>query len=227
MSRRDRELGLTMTWLRAPASVYGSCERSGRSRARTAAAGEAPDAALPRGGGGAGCRRRSARAAPRRRSRRPSGSGARLVVPGDDEWPAQLDDLVGLAVPGAAAGRPGHRSAAGLWVRGDGRWTRRWTARWRWWARGRPPVRRSRGHRPRLRARRAGLDRGLRRRVRHRRGRAPGRAQPRAGARWRCWRAASTGRTRSATPPVRADRRERAAGQRVAAGRRAATGSAS
>jgi len=43
--------------------------------------------------------------------------GARWVVPGDPEWPAQLDDLALLR----EAGRPDHAVPLGLWVRGPAR----------------------------------------------------------------------------------------------------------
>jgi DNA processing protein len=46
--------------------------------------------------------------------------GARLVMPGDEEWPARLDGLVDLAVPGAV--RTVDKETAPplcLWVRGD------------------------------------------------------------------------------------------------------------
>ena len=83
-------------------------------------------------------------------------------------------------------------------------------------------LRRPRGHRAGLRAGRAGLDRGLRRRVRHRRRRPPGRAgrrrRHRRGARLRRRPAVPGGQHR----PVRPDRRDRPADQRVAARRRAA-----
>ena len=143
--------------------------------------------------------------------------GLRFVVPGDDEWPAQVDDLTRGADPlDAIGGAP-----VGLWVRGPcastssprpvavvgsrsattygaevaaeiavGRWPRR-------------------------------LGRRLRRRVRHRRGRAPGRPRRRGcdrrGAGVRCRpglppgargasleHLAGTGRVVSESPPGRA-----------------------
>ena len=90
-------------------------------------------------------------------------------------------------------------------------------------ARAATAVRRARRHRAGLRPGRPGLDGGLRRRVRHRRRRAPGRARTPAGvtvAVLACGRGPPLpdGQRR----PLRPDRRDRAAGQRVAAGRRAA-----
>ncbi len=43
-------------------------------------------------------------------------AGARFVVPGDQEWPAQLDDLVEVEAVQGMSGAP-----LGLWVRGPGR----------------------------------------------------------------------------------------------------------
>jgi DNA processing protein len=45
-----------------------------------------------------------------------AGSGARFVVPGDEEWPARLDDLAGLDAVQRRGGAP-----LGLWLRGPGR----------------------------------------------------------------------------------------------------------
>ena len=92
----------------------------------------------------AGARRRR-RARPRRRragsprsTRPPSSSartrGLRFVVPGDDEWPTQLDDLRLVdAAPRTLGGVP-----LGLWVQGSAPSRRPSTRRSPWSARGRP-----------------------------------------------------------------------------------------
>ena len=99
-----------------------------------------------------------------RTSRWPGIVGARVVCPGDEEWPTGLDDL----------DCPPHC----LWVRGDARLAEACDRSGR--GRGRPQrhgLRRDGGDRHGGRAGRARLHGRLRRGVRHRRGRPPGSAR--------------------------------------------------
>ena len=156
--------------------------------------------------------------------------GARLVVPEDDEWPALPLHALTLAVaeePVEPQDQSDRTKApvppVALWVRGTARLdelvdrsvaivgSRASTAYGE-------HVAAELGHQLGER----GLDRRLRRGVRHRRGRAPRRAGRRRRRRWRCWPAGSTGPTRRRTARCSTGSPRRAAGQRVAAGLRAA-----
>ncbi|MFN8194789.1 MAG: DNA-processing protein DprA [Nocardioidaceae bacterium] len=53
---------------------------------------------------------------PARDLERAARRGIRFVIPGDDEWPAQLDDLATVRLEGLGGGAP-----VGLWVRGPAR----------------------------------------------------------------------------------------------------------
>ena len=121
--------------------------------------------------------------------------GIRFVVPGDAEWPTQLDDLDARA----SRSRSWAASPLGLWVRGPLRLDELADAG----RGGRLAVGHDLRHRRRRRlARRARPGRRggrLRRRVRHRPGRPPRRAGRPTGRRSRCWPAASTGPTRRPT----------------------------
>ena len=106
--------------------------------------------------------------------------GARVVTPEDDEWPAQLDDLIRISDPNDK--RPVERNT---WPPHAPVGTRRGPPRRGLRAvggrGGRPRgqrLRHVRGDRDGVRAGRPRLDGGLRRRVRYRRRGAPGGAEP-------------------------------------------------
>ena len=58
--------------------------------------------------------------------------GARVVVPEDDEWPRQLNDLRRLCTEGRGEFTRHAAPPLCLWVRGPRGWTRRSPGRWRW-----------------------------------------------------------------------------------------------
>ena len=119
------------------------------------------------------------------------GSGLRFVVPGDDEWPAQVDDLA-HAEPLRRQGR-GARSVCGC--AGPLRLDELARSVAVVGSRSATTYGERRGGRDRRRLWRGRLDGRVGRRVRHRRGGAPGRARRRAARRWPCSPAAPTGPT--------------------------------